>query len=59
MHTYVKKKEDYLDIALTTGTAQNMNNTTGNLDFDIGSTDDEVLHIKNNYLSYIQTSSYS
>ena len=34
-----KTKEDYLDIALTTGTAQNMNNATGSLDFDIGSTD--------------------
>ena len=38
-HTYTKKKEDYLDISLTTGTAQNKNNPTGNLDFEIGSTD--------------------
>ena len=38
-NTYAKKKEDYLDISLTTGTAQNMNNATGNLDFEIGSTD--------------------
>ena len=38
-HIYAKKKENYLDIALTTGTAQNMNNATGNLDFDIGSID--------------------
>ena len=38
-NTYAKKKEDYLDIALTTGTAQNKNNATGNLDFEIGSTD--------------------
>ena len=38
-HTYAKKKEDYLDISMTTGTAQNKNNTTGNLDFEIGSTD--------------------
>ena len=38
-HTYAKKKEDYLDIALTTGTALNKNNPTGNLDFEIGSTD--------------------
>ena len=38
-HTYTKKKEDFLDIALTTETAQNKNNPIGNLDFEIGSTD--------------------
>ena len=38
-NTYAKKKEDYLDISLATGTAQNKNNATGNLDFEIGSTD--------------------
>ena len=37
--TFAKKKEDYLDIPLTTGTAQNENNVTGNLDFEISSTD--------------------
>ena len=37
--TYAKKKEDYLDVQLTTGSAQNINSATGNLDFEIGGTD--------------------
>ena len=38
-YTYAKKKEDYLDIQLTTGSAQNKNNATGNLDYEVGGTD--------------------
>ena len=37
--TYAKKKEDYLDIQLTTGSAQNINSVTGNFDYKVGGTD--------------------
>ena len=37
-YTYAKKK-DYLDIQLTTGSVQNINGATGNLDFEVGGTD--------------------
>ena len=37
--TYTKMKEDYLDISFATGTAQNKNNVTGNLDFKRNTTD--------------------
>ena len=38
-HTYSRRKEDYLDIAATTGSAQNINSTTGNILFEVNSTD--------------------
>jgi len=38
-HTYNIKKEDYEDIHLTTSSAQNINAATGNLDFEVNSTD--------------------
>ena len=37
--TCAKKKEDYLDIQLTTGSAQNINSAIGNLDCEVGGTD--------------------